>query len=225
MPTTALSRTLSLLRREKGVSQRNAADVLEVSQALLSHYENGAREPGLAFIGRACDYYGVTSDYLLGRTMQRDDAAIRPEELYDASADKDSRVPGGVLATLNKRLLINAVTMLFEIAGKTGSKALVREVSADLGAAVYKLFRQFYEVCGAEPDRFFPVPRAVFAELSDADRHLAEARLLALLGDADDGLAQLSYEALAGEYPMLAQSMLTVVHAAEQRMQELRGNP
>ena len=46
------SRTLSLLRQEKGVSQRTAAGVLGISQALLSHYENGIREPGLAFVVR-----------------------------------------------------------------------------------------------------------------------------------------------------------------------------
>ena len=34
----------------------------------MSHYENGAREPGLNFVCRACDYYGVTADYLRGRT-------------------------------------------------------------------------------------------------------------------------------------------------------------
>ena len=43
------AQTLSQLRHEKGVSQRQAAQALEVSQALLSHYENGIREPGLAF--------------------------------------------------------------------------------------------------------------------------------------------------------------------------------
>ena len=49
---TDFSRTLSLLRQETGVSQRKAAAALGVSQALLSHYENGIREPGLAFVSR-----------------------------------------------------------------------------------------------------------------------------------------------------------------------------
>jgi len=66
--------TLSALRREKSINQRTAAADLGISQALLSHYENGAREPGLGFICRACDYYGVTADYLLGRS-ERPDAA------------------------------------------------------------------------------------------------------------------------------------------------------
>ena len=60
--------TLSALRREKNISQRQAAAELNISQALLSHYENGAREPGLNFVCRACDYYGVSADYLLERT-------------------------------------------------------------------------------------------------------------------------------------------------------------
>ena len=65
------SRTLSLLRQEKGVSQRTAAGALGISQALLSHYENGIREPGLAFVAKVCDYYQVSADYLLGRTPDR----------------------------------------------------------------------------------------------------------------------------------------------------------
>ena len=60
--------TLAALRRVRGLSQRQAAAELGISQALLSHYENGAREPGLNFVCRVCDYYGVTADYLLCRT-------------------------------------------------------------------------------------------------------------------------------------------------------------
>lgn len=59
---------LSALRHEKNLSQRKAASDLQISQALLSHYENGAREPGLSFLRRACDYYGVSADYILGRS-------------------------------------------------------------------------------------------------------------------------------------------------------------
>ncbi len=60
------SHTMSELRRAKGLSQRKAAADLKISQALLSHYENGAREPGLSFVCRACQYYGVSADYMLG---------------------------------------------------------------------------------------------------------------------------------------------------------------
>jgi len=63
----SFSAVLSALRKETGRSQRQAASDLGISQALLSHYENGAREPKLEFIIRACDYYNVSADYILGR--------------------------------------------------------------------------------------------------------------------------------------------------------------
>ena len=62
------SAIMSKLRKKRGLSQRKVAADLQISQALLSHYENGAREPGLDFVCRACDYYEVSADYLLGRT-------------------------------------------------------------------------------------------------------------------------------------------------------------
>ena len=60
------SEALCELRRSRGLSQRSVAADLHISQALLSHYENGAREPGLGFVVRACDYYGVSA----GRTEE-----------------------------------------------------------------------------------------------------------------------------------------------------------
>ena len=68
---------MAALRRERGISQRKAAADLGISQAQLSHYENGAREPGLNFVCRACDYYGVTADYLLGRSHGADSRTSR----------------------------------------------------------------------------------------------------------------------------------------------------
>jgi len=68
---------LGELRHEKGLSQRQAAAELGISQALLSHYEQNAREPKLEFVIKVCDYYGVTTDYILGRTNERSDGASR----------------------------------------------------------------------------------------------------------------------------------------------------
>ncbi|MCI8497183.1 MAG: helix-turn-helix transcriptional regulator, partial [Clostridiales bacterium] len=37
-------RIITLLRKERGISQKAAAQELGISQALLSHYEKGIRE-------------------------------------------------------------------------------------------------------------------------------------------------------------------------------------
>ncbi|MBQ4040919.1 MAG: helix-turn-helix transcriptional regulator, partial [Oscillospiraceae bacterium] len=51
---TDFAEMLSSLRREKGISQKKAAKDLQISQALLSHYENGVREPKFEFVHKAC---------------------------------------------------------------------------------------------------------------------------------------------------------------------------
>jgi len=71
---------LGELRRERGLSQRKAAAKLGISQAVLSHYENDAREPKLEFVVKVCAFYDVTADYILGRTQERSDGASRLSE-------------------------------------------------------------------------------------------------------------------------------------------------
>lgn len=66
MARMTFSDRLTAQRKLKGVSQKDAAADLGISQALLSHYENGIREPGLQFLVKAADYYNVSCDYLLG---------------------------------------------------------------------------------------------------------------------------------------------------------------
>lgn len=66
--SASFSMRISELRKQRNISQRQAASELGISQALLSHYENGLREPKLDFVVKVCDYYGVSADYILGRT-------------------------------------------------------------------------------------------------------------------------------------------------------------
>jgi len=68
---TVFSNRLGELRRERNLSQRQASSQFGISQALLSHYENGAREPKFEFVLAACKFYKVTADYLLGRSSER----------------------------------------------------------------------------------------------------------------------------------------------------------
>ena len=78
---SAFPRILTLLRKERGISQKQASVELQVSQALLSHYEKGIRECGLDFVVRAADFYNVSCDYLLGRTADKTGAVNRENDM------------------------------------------------------------------------------------------------------------------------------------------------
>ena len=193
------SRTLALLRQEKEISQRKAAADLGISQALLSHYENGVREPGLAFVKKACDYYHVSADYLLGRTLDRDGGMIDSDELYDSSDEKGT-LRGSIAATLQKKLLVNTVNLLFELLGKTNCREAVTAAGQYLGAAIYPLYRALHRAAGGK-DAFFALYRLAL------ERHAA----------GDGAFPAMDAETLTGSYPGLAQSMTQVLHAADEQ--------
>ena len=70
------SRIITLQRKERKISQKQAAADLGISQALLSHYEKGIRECGLGFLVKIADYYNVSCDYLLARTEAKKTAKV-----------------------------------------------------------------------------------------------------------------------------------------------------
>ena len=222
------SRTLSLLRQEHGVSQRTAANALGISQALLSHYENGIREPGLAFVVKACEYYNVSADFLLGRTLSRDGTTIiEPDELYDISDQKDNSMRGSVLAMLSKKLLVNSVALLFDLLGKIGNRAALRAASAYLSTAVYNVFRLLHQAPGTNNPDFFSLSRTHFdAGLTGADMTCSQVELADALADhiRDKGaVPDMSNDALSRDYPVLYQSLLQIIHNTGARVNKLPG--
>ena len=139
---TAFPRILTLLRKERGVSQKQVAADLQVSQALLSHYEKGIRECGLDFVVRAADYYGVSCDYLLGRTADKSGAVIAVDEIPDNDPSaRENRFRGSVLPVLNKKLVMNSLNIIFDLLQRCNNKMLTGEVSAYLTLSVYTVFR------------------------------------------------------------------------------------
>ncbi len=58
---------LRVLRAEAGVTQAETAKNLGISQQKYSNLEKGLSKPDMEMISKICDYYGITSDYLLGR--------------------------------------------------------------------------------------------------------------------------------------------------------------
>ena len=58
------------IRISKGIRQIELAQTLGISQSTLSTWENGRYEPDIAAINKLADYFGVSSDYLLGRDIE-----------------------------------------------------------------------------------------------------------------------------------------------------------
>lgn len=63
------AKRLKELRTEKNLTQAALAAVLNVDRTAVIKWENGERETSFAMLIKIADYFDVTLDYLLGRTM------------------------------------------------------------------------------------------------------------------------------------------------------------
>lgn len=66
-----LAERMKELRLEKGLRQEDAAKELDISMSAYCRYEYGKREPNASVLWRMADFYGVTIDYLVGRTDRK----------------------------------------------------------------------------------------------------------------------------------------------------------
>ena len=67
-----MSAPLKELRKEKGLSQIAVQMQTGIEQALISKYENGERVPPPETLMQLADFYGVSMDYIMGRTDRKE---------------------------------------------------------------------------------------------------------------------------------------------------------
>lgn len=56
------------LRLALGLTQEQAAQQIGITRGILTRYEGGSRLPSVSQLMLIADFYGVSTDYLLGRT-------------------------------------------------------------------------------------------------------------------------------------------------------------
>lgn len=56
------------LRKQKGLIQQNMADLLNITRSAYNKYEKGKAQPPNEALAKIADFFGVSSDYLLGST-------------------------------------------------------------------------------------------------------------------------------------------------------------
>ena len=112
---------LKALRKEKNLSQQALGDALGITKVSICGYENGTRIPSLETFVMLADFFGVTTDYFLGRevsvihegegeyvgSISQDDIKIQKElrkhtELYNQLIQDPKRT----VSLINKKMQI-----------------------------------------------------------------------------------------------------------------------
>lgn len=67
-----LGKRLKQLRKQREIRQTDLAEYLKCSPGTVSNYENDTHFPDPETLSMLADFYGVSTDYLLGRSMRND---------------------------------------------------------------------------------------------------------------------------------------------------------
>ncbi len=206
-------RIMTFLRKERGLSQKQAAADLGISQALLSHYEKGIRECGLDFLVKAADYYEVSADYLLGRTVQRN-----PSSVADMPDSDDIRhLKGNMINQINRKLLMNTTTIVYDLLAQMGSKRLTNAVSNYLMGAEYQVFRAIYCAEESNVQSMFSLDKSRYKNLTTAsmmlDLEIADAVI-----EREELALTLSPDIISSYFDKGASSLFNLIQFSERNV-------
>ena len=224
-------RIITLLREEKGLSQKRVADDLGISQPLLSHYEKGIRECGLDFVVKVADYYDVSCDYLLGRTVNRSNGKIIIPDIpeNDTSSYFIPNNKSLMITALNKKLIFNSLNIIFDLLEKINNKGLTNECSSFLTAGIYRIFRILYSSNPRNSQKMFSVAEHIYKGKTHALQIICESNaenlangmpIVEYRGVERTKLIELSPDIIEEQYSTLSSSLFNLIQNTENRIND-----
>ncbi len=156
------------LRKAKGLTQKEAAKALGISQSLLSHYENGLRECNLDFLLKISDFYDVTCDRILGRSvpvckeMGEHESSPQVNNIYDS------------------------LEIMFDLIEHCNNESVSKEISDFINIAVYRIFRLVYFSGQNSGEGIFNLPKHTYRAMADAKMQMSESEIRCALSGWDE---------------------------------------
>lgn len=206
---------ITMLRKERKLSQKQVSTDLGISQALLSHYEKGIRECGLDFLLKTAEYYDVSCDFLLGRTVNRNGSMINSTDIPDADEGADEK-NANMLGMINKKLITNTNTVIFDILSQIDNKKLTNAVSNYLMNSQYQIFRTIYSAEKTNPQNIFTLSHSRYRSLCQASQTLDLAVIDTLVENKKENASiMLSPDLISRSYEKGASSVFNVLRTCE----------
>ena len=83
---SGLAKRLKTSRTKAGLSRKEAAELIGITESAIGQYESGTKQPALYTLIRLASVYNVSTDYLLGCNT-KDENNISLEGLSDEQKD------------------------------------------------------------------------------------------------------------------------------------------
>ncbi len=129
---------LKELRKAKKITQQELGDIIHVSKVSISGYETGNRSPDSTTLNAIADYFGVSLDYLQGRTdndqelyklseKETKDIAIEVQNMLEGmNTDAEVNFYGEPMSDDDKELLAAALETALQVSKRAAKKKFTR---------------------------------------------------------------------------------------------------
>ena len=198
MQKNKFAQRLALIRKKSGLSQKQAAEKLGISQGLLSHYERGIRECGLDFVLKVSKVFDVSCDYLLGSTEnERNEKLSKKPKLY-----------------LGRNNLQNAIDLLYSITARFGNPKIHLDINNLMYAQIYSDIRLLHSILTDDDMAdIFSLPYNLALSRSEAMRTNSMENAIMKMIEAEK--ISLSKADLKAQYPMNYNSIMSIIETVE----------
>ena len=128
---------LKLLRKQKGVTQKIVADIIDVKVNTYSQYENDIRQPDYKNLLKICDFFKVSIDYFISNfdPDDFDPEEYKERQIIDYLRNKESNIEKAV------RRITTRMDTIIESSGALGFKGEFESLKQELRV----LFSEFKE--------------------------------------------------------------------------------
>ena len=103
MYTDVVKNRLKILREERGIIQKDLAEIFNLTRATIASYETGKSMPSIDVVLKYADYFDCSTDYILGRTDDRNLSYTKDGEI-EILHDKDLEIQEAAIELLKQTL-------------------------------------------------------------------------------------------------------------------------
>ncbi|AXQ77758.1 helix-turn-helix transcriptional regulator [Streptococcus sp. H49] len=96
---------LKVLRKEAGLTQKQIAEKLNMSQPAYLSWEKGKREPSAKTLEKFATFFNVSTDYLLGKTDDKRTPEKILEDDIDESLDRSVAYNGNPISDHDRAVI------------------------------------------------------------------------------------------------------------------------